>query len=79
MQIIGTTLTGTGIKTHTFPTPFIETPLVVYSAQCYDVSASTYIAYVGEINKSEFKYIVKGQDNGARIEGVRYIATGRWK
>ena len=79
MQIVGATPTGSGVKIHTFPTPFIEAPWVVYSAQCHDISTSTYIAYVDSITRSGFRYTVKSHDNVDRIEGVRYIATGRWK
>lgn len=79
MQITGTTTTGAGVKVHHFPTPFIETPFVVYSAQCYDITASTYIGYVDRVTKTGFNYVVKGLDDSARTEGVRYIATGKWK
>ena len=79
MEITGDTHTGTGVKTYTFPIPFIEVPKVVYSAQCFDISSQTYIAYVGNILRTGFKFIVKGHDNTTRSEGVHYTATGRWK
>lgn len=79
MTIAGTAPTGNGLKNHTFPVSFIETPYVVYSAQCHDISTATYIGYVDTISNTGFRYIVKGINNEPRVEGVRYTATGKWK
>lgn len=66
-------------KVYTFPSPFIDIPIVINSAVCFDIATSTYIGYVDTITKNSFRYVVKSSTGEAKLEGINYIATGKWK